>query len=194
MKRILVSVACILTAYTVNAQKSLLALDENNKYIYYQVVEQPNASKDSLGRKAGAFALGVYKKDKTHVAGDSVITVKDKILTYSVLAFVKHESGEVKFMLNIECKDNKYRYWFTGFVFAPYYKDRYGNFVPEPGIEYPLEKASSKLDKKELEGYLDQTGAYCKQIGDNLKAYMSQNHQSTKTATQPVEKIVTDKW
>src|SRR5579863_9279849 len=125
MKRILVSVACILAAHAANAQKSLLALDENNKYIYYQVVEQPNASRDSLGKKASGFTRGVYKKDKTHLAGDSVITVKDKILTYSTLAFVKHESGEVKFSLTIECKDNKYRYWFTDFVFTPYHKDRY---------------------------------------------------------------------
>ena len=186
--------ACIAAACTANGQKALLALDENNKYIYYQVVDQPNATKDSLDRKATSFIRGIYKKGKATLTGDSVISIKDKILTYSVLAFVKHESGEIKYKLTIECKDNKFRYWFTDFVFAPYYKDRYGNFVPQPGIEIPLEKAAARLDKKELDGYLDQAGAYCKQTGDSLKAFMSQNHLSAKAGTQPVKKIVTNKW
>ena len=185
---------CVTAAYTANGQKAMLALDENNKYIYYQVVDQPNATRDSLDRKALSFVRGTYKNVKTNLTGDSVISIKDKILTYSVLAFAKHESGEVKYTLTIECRDNKYRYWFADFVFTPYYKDRYGNFVPQPGIEIPLEKAITKIDKKELDGYLDQTGAHCKQTGDALKAFMSQNHQSLKPVAQPVKKIVTDKW
>lgn len=194
MKRILFLLTCIAVAWSANAQKALLALDENNKYIYYQVVDQPNATRDSLNRKALSFVRGTYKKIKTNLTGDSVISIKDKILTYSVLAFAKHESGEIKYTLTIECRDNKYRYWFADFVFTPYYKDRYGNFVPQSGIEIPLEKAISKIDKKELDGYLDQTGAYCKQAGDGLKAFMSQNHLSVKAGTQPVKKIVTNKW
>lgn len=194
MKRFLFLLTSLIVVYTANGQKAMLALDENNKYIYYQVVDQPNATRDSLDRKALSFVRGTYKKDKANLAGDSMISIKDKILTYSVLAFAKHESGEIKFTLTIECRDNKYRYWFTDFVFTPYYKDRYGNFVPQSGIEIALEKTITKIDKKELDGYLDQTGAYCKQTGDDLKAFMSQNHPSLKPVAQPVKKIVTDKW
>jgi len=194
MKKILFLLTCIAATYAANGQKTLLALDENDKYIYYQVVDQPNASRDSLDRKAMSFNRGIYKKGKAILTGDSVISIKDKMLTYSVLAFVKHESGIIKYTLTIECKDRKYRYWFTDFVFTPYYKDRYGNFVPQPGIAYSLEKAAARLDKKELDEYLDQTGAYCKQTGDGLKAFMSQNHLSAKAGTQPVKKIIIKKW
>ncbi|MBS1530812.1 MAG: DUF4468 domain-containing protein [Bacteroidetes bacterium] len=194
MKRIFLVLAGILLLYTASAQKSLLAQDENNKYIYYQVVDQPNATKDSLVGKVNSFLHEAFKKSKRIQTGDSLFTVKDKFLTYSAFTFAKHESGEVDFVLNIECKDNKYRYWLTDFVFRPYYKDRYGMFVPENGIEIPLEKASSKLDKKDLEGYLAQTGAYCRQTGDNLKAFMIQNHQFSKANTQPARRVVTKKW
>lgn len=184
----------VLLINAASAQKSLLAQDEQNKYIYYQVVDQPNATKDSLADKAKAYLKAAFKKDKPAQTGDSLITIKDKFLTYSAFTFAKHESGEIDFVLNIECKDSKYRYWLTDFIFRPYQKDRYGMFVPINGIYIPLEKASSKLDKKELEGYLDQTGAYCKQIGDGLKAFMIQNHQSSPKNTSPVKTIVTKKW
>ncbi|HEX3384030.1 MAG TPA: hypothetical protein VHS53_02520, partial [Mucilaginibacter sp.] len=88
----------------------------------------------------------------------------------------------------------KYRYWLTDFIFRPYQRDRYGMFVPVNGIEVPLEKASSKLDKKEVNDYLDQTGTYCMQTGDNLKAFMIQNHQSSPKNAPPVKTVVTKKW
>lgn len=194
MKKLLLSLIVTLLIYSASAQKALLALDENNKYIYYQVVDHPNATKDSLSGKAEAFFKDVFKKDRPVRVGDSSFAIKDKFLTYSALTFARHESGEIDFIFNIECKDNKYRYWLSDFVFRPYQKDRYGMFVPVNGIEIPLEKASAKLDKKELEGYLDQTGTYCKQMGDNLQAFMIQNHQSSPKNTPPVKKIVTKKW
>jgi len=194
MKSIFLFFIGILLFNTAFAQKALLAQDESNKYIYYWVVDQPGAAKDSLGGKAKNFVKQAFKKSNPALAGDSLLTIKDKFLTYSVLTIARHESGEIDFVLNIECKDNKYRYWFTDFIFKPYQKDRYGVFVPVNGIEIPLEKASAKLDKKELDTYLDQTGAYCKQTGDNLQAFMIQNHQSSPKNTPPVKKIVTKKW
>jgi hypothetical protein len=126
---------------------------------------------------------------------DTAAAASDKFLTYSVFAFAKHESGEIRYTFTVECKNNKYRYWFNSFVFVPYEKNRYGVFVPVNGIEIPLEKASSKIDKKELEGYLDQTGLFCKQMGDRLRSYMAFDHTTRKkTDQQPVKKVVTDKW
>ena len=195
MKRFLLPVICLLLIHTANAQKSLLALDEHNKYIYYQVVDQPGATADSLDKKAIGFIKENYTKGELKAAGDTSIIVKDKFLTYSVLAFAKHESGEIKFTLTIECKNAKYRYWLTDFVFTPYVKNRYGVFAPENSSEIPIEKASSRIDKKELDGYFDQTGAFCKQLGDQLKSYLLQDHPTTaKPAQQPVKKVVTDKW
>src|ERR1700743_2377598 len=82
-------------------------------------------------------------------------------ITYA--SFVKHENGAMSYTLNIECKDGKYRYWLTDFVFTPYERNRYGVYVPVNGIEIPLETAESKVTQQELDGYFDQTGAFCKQ-------------------------------
>jgi hypothetical protein len=193
MKRILFLAICLLVVRSANAQKSLLALNEQNKYIYYQVTDLPGISADSLYKNSVYFVKEVYPKTKSLQMSNTGIIMKDKFLTYSVLALVKHENGEIGYTLNIECKDAKYRYWLTDFVFTPYERNRYGVFIPSPGINIPLETAKAKIDKKELDGYLEQTGTFCQQLGEKLKKYMAEGHEVKKT-DQPPAKIVTDKW
>ncbi|HJP63723.1 MAG TPA: DUF4468 domain-containing protein [Mucilaginibacter sp.] len=192
MKRILILFSCILTFQIVSAQKSLLSLNEQNKYIYYQVVDLPGAGADSLTKKAAAFVA--ENKLKGKLSADTTLVIHDKFQTHSSLSFSKHENGEITYTFTIQCKDSKYRFWFTDFTFIPYERDRYGAFVPVSGKEISLDNASSKLEKKELNGYLDQTGAYCQQMGLKLKDYMLQNHTAKKTAAPVVKKVVTDKW
>ena len=175
----------------VSAQKSLLSVDENNKYIYYQVVDLPGRTADSLHNNVVLFMKEFYPKEKSLQITSSGASVKDKFLTYTSL--VKHENGEMAYALNIECKDGKYRYWITNFVFTPYEKNRYGMFVPVNGVTIPLEKASDKLAKKDVEGYFEQTEAFCKQLGDKLKKYMVEGKTQPKV-DKPVKKIVTEKW
>jgi hypothetical protein len=190
MKRIALLVIGLMIAGMANAQKSLLSLDEHNKYIYYQVVDLPGISTDSLYKNAVYFIKSSYPKTKS-TEGSNSISIKDKFLTYT--SFVKHENGEMSYTLNIECKDGKYRYWLTDFDFTPYERNRYGVYVPINGIEIPLETAESKVVKKDLDGYLEQTGAFCKQLGEKLKKVMAEGH-TTKKTDQPLKKIVTDKW
>lgn len=196
MKNILLVIIFLVTVQFANAQKNLLALNEQNKYIYYQVVERPGVLRDSLSGDAVAFIKEYYPKITSRISTDTSIMLKDKFLTYSVLAFAKHESGEIRFTLTIEYRNFKYRFWLTDFVFVPYERNRYGVYVPVNGIELPLEKASSKIDKKELEGYLDQTGVYCEDLANKLKSYMLQSHASKKLLSQPqpVKKVVTKNW
>ena len=175
-----------------NAQKSLLSMDENNKYIYYQVVDMPGIKADSLDKNMALFMNEFYPKEKSLKITSSGASVKDKFLTYTSL--VKHENGEMAYAFNIECKDGKYRYWVTNFVFTPYEKDRYGMFVPVNGKDIVIEKASDKLPKKDVEGYFEQTGAFCKQLGDKLKKYMTEGKPQQPKENKPVKKIVTDKW
>ncbi|HEY4198496.1 MAG TPA: DUF4468 domain-containing protein [Mucilaginibacter sp.] len=191
MKRIALLVIGLMIAGMADAQKSLLSLDEHNKYIYYQVVDLPGISADSLYKNAAWFIKNAYPKTKSTKVNNNV-SIKDKFLTYTFL--VKHESGEISYNLNIECKDGKYRYWLTGFTFTPYERNRYGVYMPVNGIEIPLEAAESKVTKKELDGYFDQTGAFCKQLGEKLKKEMTESHTTKKPEQQPVKKIVTDKW
>ena len=192
MKRFFLFLTCLIAAEIANAQKSLLSLDEHNKYIYYQVVDRPGVSADSLQKSVAYFLKDMYPKNKSAQTTQYATNIKDKFLTYTSL--VKHENGEMAYSLTIECKEGKYRYWLTDFVFTPYEKNRYGVFVPVSGIEIPIENASSKLTQKDVDGYFDQTGAFCKQLGEKLKKYMAEDHSVKKPDQQPVKKIVTDKW
>lgn len=192
MKKILLLIAGLAISGIVNAQKSLLSIDENNKYIYYQVVDMPGFKADSLHNNMVLFMKEFYPKEKSLQITGSGASVKDKFLTYTSL--VKHENGEMAYVLNIECKDGKYRFWITSFVFTPYEKDRYGMFVPVSGKYIVLEKASDKLAKKDVEGYFEQTGAFCKQLGDKLKKYIKEGKPQQPKEDKPVKKIVTDKW
>ncbi|MDB5137643.1 MAG: hypothetical protein JWP37_4246 [Mucilaginibacter sp.] len=166
-------------------------MNEHNKYIYYQVVDLPGISADSLYKNAVYFIKQVYPKTKPMQMSNNSIIIKDKFLTYTYI--VKHEDGEIACTLSIECKEAKYRYWLTDFVFTPYEKNRYGLFVPINGIDIPLETAISKVTKKELDGYLDQTGSFCKQLSEKLKKYMAEG-RAIKKQDQPPAKVVTDKW
>jgi hypothetical protein len=192
MKRFFLFLTCLIAAEIANAQKSLLSLDEHNKYIYYQVVDRPGVSADSLQKSVAYFVKDMYPKNKSVQMTQYGANIKDKFLTYTSL--VKHENGEMAYTLTIECKEGKYRYWLTDFVFTPYEKNRYGVFVPVSGIDIPIENASSKLIQKDVDGYFDQTGAFCKQLGEELKKYMAEDHSVKKPDQQPVKKIVTDKW
>ncbi|MDO3628784.1 DUF4468 domain-containing protein [Mucilaginibacter sp. BT774] len=192
MKTILLLIASLAISAAVNAQKSLLSIDENNKYIYYQVVDMPGIKADSLQKNMVLFIKEFYPKEKSLQVTNPGASVKDKFLTYTSL--VKHENGEMTYALNVECKDGKYRYWVTDFVFTPYEKNRYGMFTPVSGMYITLEKVSDKLPKKDVEGYFEQTGAFCKQLGDKLKKYMAEGKPQQPKENKPVKKIVTDKW
>lgn len=176
------------------AQKELLSLDEHDKYIYYQVVEAPGVPADTLHGQLLYFLKSYYPKVKVKAKTTGALDLEGdgRFLTYTSNLVLKHEGGEINYVLNIEFKDQKYRYWITSFSFTPYERDRYGNFIPKAGIDIPLETANAKLDKKEVENHLNETGTFCKQFTDNLKLFMTKPKSIKKD--EPIKKIVVDKW
>jgi hypothetical protein len=173
MKKLFIALICLLPVKAALAQKDLLSFDEHNKYIYYQVVEQPGLPADTLEARAMYFLKKAYPKTKittSQIPAD--ITGTDEFTVYSGIGLMKQEDGEIDYTLHIECKDQKYRYWLTDFIYRPYKIDRYGNSVPEMGVYIPLETASTKIDKKPLDSYLNQTGAFGNKLGHELKQYM----------------------
>jgi hypothetical protein len=190
MKRILILLLLSIYAKITLAQKEL-SFDEHNKYIYYQVVDMPGLTKDTLLSRGLLFLKSTYPKTKVAATANQ-ITDKGKFLVYGGASILKHENGEITYLLTIECKDQKYRYWITDFVFTPYQRDRYGNFVPEQGINIPLESASSKLDKKEADLYVQEAGMFCKEVGAQLKLYITEARASKKP--EITKKVVTDNW
>jgi hypothetical protein len=191
MKTILIALISILFAKITIAQKELLSFDEHDKYIYYQVVDIPGMPADTLNSRGFYFLKTAYPKIKIKKTLNT-LNAEGKFVTFNGSSVLKHENGEIAYQVNIECKDHKYRYWITGFIFTPYQRDRYGNFVPEPGINIPLETALSKFDKKEVDNYLNDAGAFCKQFGDRLK--LSMLNANTPKKEETVKKVVTDKW
>ena len=193
MKKTIIALVFILFAKITSAQKELLSLDEHNKYIYYQVVEMPGQPADILNNRGMNFLKSIVPKIKlAPAASTNSLAAQGSFETYGGISILKHPSGIVAYAINIECKDQKYRYWLTDFTFTPYVRDRYGNFVPQQGVEIPLETASAKLDKKDMDNYLNETGAFCKQMSDRLKVYMINAPAPKKE--EITKKTVTDKW
>jgi len=183
---------CLLSVKFAFCQQDLLSFDEHNKYIFYQVVDMPGLTADSLHERGLHFLKTAYPKTVIKSAEGASVTGSGKFLTYGGVSVMRHEKGEIAYQFNIELKDQKYRFWLTSFVFTPYQRDRYGNFVPETGVDIPLEEITDKLEKKEAEAYLDEAGAFCKQWGDKLKSYMTRAQEEKKEPA--ARKVVTDKW
>jgi len=182
----------VLFANAALAQKELLSFNEQNKYMYYQVVDMPGLSVDTLQARALNFLKIAYPKAKiTQDKANNSIGGSGKFLVVSGITLVKHQDGEMTFTFAIECKDQKYRYWLTDFTFTPFKTDRYGNAVPVLGIEIPLETGTTKLDKKQLDNYLSQSGFFSKQFGDKLKQYMI--NAPTLPAKDPAKKVISTK-
>lgn len=191
MKKIVFALLCLMTAKIASAQKELLVLNEQNKYIYYKVVDQAVYPADTLQARA-AHLIKIYPRFKVTADKSPDVAGTGSYLVMNTMAIVKHIDGEVKFTINVECKDQKYRYWLTDFVFLPYKVDRFGNPVAQPGIEIPLEKAQDKLTKKQTQDVLYQTAVFCKQFGDKLEQRVK--NQPAPKAEKEVKKVVTDKW
>jgi len=192
MKNVFIILICLLFARVALAQKDSLATDEHNKYIYYHVVAMPGLPTDTLQARALYFLRSAYPENKikrAEVSGN--FTGDSKFLILTGITAAKHVDGEIDYTYFIECKDQKYRYWLTDFVFRPYKVDRYGNPVPEQGIYIPLESGLSRLYAKELETYLNQTGNVCREFGGKLKKYMI--NASVAPSIDERKKIITTK-
>jgi hypothetical protein len=194
MKKLIVVLLCLFAVKSAVAQKDLLSLDEHNKYIYYQVVQQTGLTADTFQNRVLYFLKTNYPKNKINKSEVvETITGTGKLLMLTGISVAKHIDGEVNYTFNIEYKDQKYRYWLTDFVFTPYYIDRYGNSVPKPGIDIPLEDGASKLDKGQVSNYSVQISNYSKQFGDRLKQYMLMV-SATPTKENKKKIITTKDW
>jgi len=178
------------------AQKDSLAIDENNKYIYYQVVSQPGLPSDTLYDRALYFfktahpATG-FKLTGEDKAGDA-LTGTGSFLVSKKSLVTSHEDGSVSFTMRVDVKEGKYRYWLTDFVFNPYQRNRYNSYEPVPGIFIPLEQSAGKITQKDLNAYLDGVLTASRKIGAKLKEYMLKAPAVKKEA--PVKKISTKDW
>ncbi|GAA4916480.1 DUF4468 domain-containing protein [Mucilaginibacter defluvii] len=179
MKRLILILLVALSGndlYAQASQKDSLGFDENNKYIYYQVVAQPGLNADSIYRRALYFLQAAYSKDKLKLKkqepANGVLKGEGGFMVSKKALVSKHDDGRITYDLNIEVKDGKYRYWLTNFVIIPYERDRYANFVPVNGKKTPLEHALRLLGQKDLDDYLEKVLVNSRFVGDRLKNFI----------------------
>ena len=177
------------------AQKDSLALNEHDKYIYYRIVNLNKDDADMLMTRAldffdmpgnrANFKITTKNANAHMIDGTGFFTVS------AVTSLAKHDDGKITFKLRVEIKGQKYRYWLTDFVFTPYYKDRYNNLVPQPGIEIPMENIAKKVDNKDAAHYQDECGAFAVKFSTRLKKQMENAPVKTDNSKKV---IVIDKW
>lgn len=192
MKKILFILTCVCLVQTTFAQKQQLTLDENDKYIYYQVVDMPGFNADTLYKRCLTGLTQYYhdSAEKPQLTPRISIIIHSKLIVYNNTGMAKHEDGEIAYILHLEFKDAKYRYWLSDFVLQPYQRNRYSEYEKIPGIRVPLEKVKARYDKRTLVTYQGQITDFGKQLGENLKLYMINSPK--KDAVQ--NKIDIKKW
>ncbi|GAB3904516.1 DUF4468 domain-containing protein [Mucilaginibacter boryungensis] len=192
MKNIFLILACCFLVKTSIAQTGQLTLDERNKYIFYQVVDKPAVSADTLFNRCLAGYRSRYLKSfsKIAVVGKQSITIKSAFIVYSNAGLTKHEDGDMAYVMNIEFKEGKYRYWLTDFVYYPYQRNRYGVSERSPGVEVPLERLKDKAGTKTFDNYADQIVKLGIKEGEEIALYLATPQK--KTTTTP--KINTRNW
>lgn len=165
-----------------------LVLDENGKYIYYEVVNQAGYTKEQLQSNASSF----LKKEKlvTQSRTDTSLIASGKFVIRNSLLKVKHPVGETSFDLTIEFKDHKYRFWLTNFDYSAYKFSRYGDYRPDNSLSKPLETKPSKLDKMAWKGIISSTEASCKAFAERLKLSML----NSRTVKEKKKQVIKKDW
>lgn len=168
-----------------------LQKDESGKYIYYEVVPQIPVSADSLAFRAKAFFN--LKKMASFLADSTALEQRGKFVISKTAFVLSHPSGEISYNFRFEIKGERYRFWLTDFLFIPYQRDRYGNFVPSTVKGIPLEKIPGKLNAGEWASYVSDAGRQSAALAAEFKEYLSASQQA-KPLNKPQFRISTKSW
>jgi hypothetical protein len=175
------------------AQREELLTDEKGKFIHYELIEANGALKETLKQRANSFLKKVAKDVKLKFNhGDTTFVAQGKLIIHKTLLVMSHPSGEILYRLEIDIRDEKFRFWLTDFTFVAYQRDRYGNFVPSSTKGIPLENNPGKLNASQWKEYQLQTATYAGQFADELKQFMAGKEIPLPTATERT--IVKKSW
>ncbi|RZK79029.1 MAG: DUF4468 domain-containing protein [Pedobacter sp.] len=194
MKFLLACFALVLATTISYAQDKPLPYDERGKLIYYEVVESAKTSKDSLMSRAKAFLDSNTKRfTVSPMSSDTALQAKGKMMISKSALGMARPMGAVDYQFHAEFKQGKYRFWLTDFVFIPYMRDRYGNFVPETSIGVPLEREQGKLRAAEWLGYQKITARESKALAEQFKIALATRLYPSESP-KPKNTISTKKW
>lgn len=176
------------------AQQKEFPLDDRGKYIYYEMIEGQKASADSLLKKASSFVELKYKKTfKSIIVNDAELNAEGKSVLDKSVLIANRPIGEITYHFQFEVKAGKYRFWLTDFLFIPYQRDRYGNYVAFTSIGTPLETNPGKLNSGEWKAIISSAYEKSEAIAKDFKEFLAKKTVPvTKKVTQKV--ISTDNW
>lgn len=168
-----------------------MAKDERGKYIYYEVVDKGITAVDSLNERAKSFLK--VKKLKGINQEQEQLNAQGKFIISKTAFVLAHPSGEVLYHFVFEVKEGKYRFWLTDFVFIPYSRDRYGNFVPSTVKGTALESDPGKLNAGEWASYVSSANKQAAVFAAEFKLYLAANPKA-KAAVKPKKAVSTKSW
>ncbi|GAA4210909.1 hypothetical protein GCM10022289_39030 [Pedobacter jeongneungensis] len=185
----------LLVAFSIDlsAQQKQFSKDDNGKFIYYKVVDSQLLSKDTLLQRAKSFVNVVYKKSmKAESITDTSILAKGTMVIDKTILVAGHPSGEISYNFVFEARNGKYRFWLTDFLYIPYQRDRYGNFVATTRIGTPLERNPGKLNAGAWKDVVNSAYNKIDKFGEDFKKYLATNR--VEKAKKKTETISTKKW
>ena len=177
------------------AQGIKLSRDERGKLMYYEVVDKKDTAASVLAARAKAYFDAAKDLKVVASTGDSLRTVQGKFVIRKTAFMLARPSGEVTYNMYLGLREGKYRFWLTDFVFIPYQRDRYGNFVPSTTIGTPLETEPGKLNAAEWESYVSATEKSAAEFARQFKQHMSAVSPATPRKKEaPVISTQDKKW
>jgi hypothetical protein len=168
-----------------------MSKDENGKYIYYQIADKIIVPADSLHQRCLSFFK--MRKFKNLAQKDDQLVAEGKMIINKTAFVLTHPSGEILFNFTFETKPGKYRFWLTDFLFIPYSRDRYGNFVATTAKGRPLENLPGKLNAAEWKSYIDAAYKQSDALGAEFKQFLSRNPSASPVTAKP-KTISTTNW
>ncbi len=165
----------------------VLPKDENGKITYLEIIKKDSIPTDTLYKRASNWVNYTYPKSKIIVDTTAKrIATRGRFLVYTKAGVLKEIHGAIRYDLNIEVKENRYRYTFTNFVFEYYKQDRYYKYKPT-GKEKPLEDEKFPAWQSAWEKHKYSVDAHVKEKLEDLGKAMDNKKLET-MIIQPVKK------
>ncbi|MFD0939369.1 DUF4468 domain-containing protein [Pedobacter boryungensis] len=182
---------CFVYAYA--QSESLLPVDEQGKFIYYEVVPLEGTTKNALKDRVINYLKKQHKEIQfKSLQGDTAFIATGKMVINKTLLVMSHPSGEILYRFQAEVKEGKYRFWLSDFSFIPYQRDRYGNFVASTTIGASLERDPGKLNAAQWKEYQMQAAKYAKEFASKFKQFMVSKISIAESV--PEKKVISKSW
>lgn len=161
---------------------------ENNKIVFYEVTSTDSIPKELLHQNAYNWLVAqkfTSIVDSLTAEGHKLSAVSEYPV-YATGYLTKRQNGSISYKIQIEVKENKYRYRFTDFVFHYYHENRNYQVVPTGKVK-PLEDTNASGWQKTWEFNKKTTYVLVNSLISDLKKAIVYNPTQEKMAKGPAK-------